>query len=83
MLGGGPGVRALVKHMTWEPARERVFATPSGRAEFSLAPLPDDVDPGQGRLVLTTIRSHDQFNATIYSNDDRYPGLKACAPSCS
>jgi molybdopterin-dependent oxidoreductase alpha subunit len=57
-------------------ARERVFVTPSGRAEFSLAPLPDDVDPGQGRLMLTTVRSHDQFNTTIYSNDDRYRGLK-------
>jgi molybdopterin-dependent oxidoreductase alpha subunit len=57
-------------------ARERVFETPSGRAEFSLAPLPDDVEPGAGRLLLTTIRSHDQFNTTIYSNDDRYRGLK-------
>jgi anaerobic selenocysteine-containing dehydrogenase len=34
------------------------------------------VDPGEGRLVLTTIRSHDQFNTSIYSNDDRYRGLK-------
>jgi molybdopterin-dependent oxidoreductase alpha subunit len=59
-----------------QPARERVFATSSGRAEFSLAPLPDDVEPGDGRLVLTTIRSHDQFNTSIYSNDDRYRGLK-------
>jgi molybdopterin-dependent oxidoreductase alpha subunit len=59
-----------------QPARERVFETPSGRAEFSLAALPDDVDPGEGRLVLATIRSHDQFNTTIYSNDDRYRGLK-------
>jgi molybdopterin-dependent oxidoreductase alpha subunit len=57
-------------------ARERVFLTPSGRADFSLAPLPDDVDPGDGRLVLATIRAHDQFNTTIYSNDDRYRGLK-------
>ena len=59
-----------------QPARDRVFPTASGRAEFSLAPLPADVDPGQGRLLLTTIRSHDQFNTTIYSNDDRYRGLK-------
>jgi molybdopterin-dependent oxidoreductase alpha subunit len=59
-----------------QPARERVFQTPSDRAEFSLAALPDDVDPGNGRLILTTIRSHDQFNTTIYSNDDRYRGLK-------
>jgi anaerobic selenocysteine-containing dehydrogenase len=57
-------------------ARERVFVTPSGRAEFSLALLPDDVDPGEGRLMLMTVRSHDQFNTTIYSNDDRYRGLK-------
>jgi molybdopterin-dependent oxidoreductase alpha subunit len=59
-----------------QPARERVFQTASGRAEFSLAPLPDDVDPGKGRLMLATIRSHDQFNTSIYSNDDRYRGLK-------
>lgn len=57
-------------------ARDRVFQTPSRRAEFSRAPLPDDVHPGEGRLLLTTIRSHDQFNTTIYSNDDRYRGLK-------
>ena len=57
-------------------ARELVFQTPSGSAEFSLAPLPDDLDPGEGRLMLATIRSHDQFNTTIYSNDDRYRGLK-------
>jgi molybdopterin-dependent oxidoreductase alpha subunit len=59
-----------------QPARGRVFKTPSGRAEFSQAPLPDDVDPGKDRLVLATVRSHDQFNTTIYSNDDRYRGLK-------
>ena len=59
-----------------QPARERGFLTPSGRAEFGLAPLPDDVDPGEGRLLLTTVRSHDQFNTTIYSNNDRYRGLK-------
>ena len=59
-----------------QPARERVFTTPSGRAEFSPAPLPDDAEPGEGRLLLTTVRSHDQFNTTIYSNDDRYRGLK-------
>ena len=58
-----------------QPARERDFRTTSGRAEFGLADLPDDVDPGDGRLMLTTIRSHDQFNTTIYSNDDRYRGL--------
>ena len=59
-----------------QPARERIFQSSSGRAEFSVAPLPDDVDPVEGRLTLATVRSHDQFNTTIYSNDDRYRGLK-------
>jgi Molydopterin dinucleotide binding domain len=59
-----------------QAAREPGFLTPSGLAEFSLAPLPGDVDPGDRRLMLATIRSHDQFNTTIYSNDDRYRGLK-------
>jgi hypothetical protein len=56
--------------------KERGFLTSSGRAEFGLAPLPDDAEPGQGRLMLATVRSHDQFNTTIYSNNDRYRGLK-------
>lgn len=59
-----------------QPAREREWLTASSRAEFGVSPLPDDVDPGEGRLMLTTIRSHDQFNTTIYSNDDRYRGLR-------
>jgi anaerobic selenocysteine-containing dehydrogenase len=59
-----------------QPARDRIFKTPTGRAEFSVAPLPTDVNPGEGRLLLATIRSHDQFNTTIYSNDDRYRGLQ-------
>jgi molybdopterin-dependent oxidoreductase alpha subunit len=58
-----------------QPARELVFLTKSGRAELSLAPLPD-VLPPPGRLMLGTMRSHDQFNTTIYSNDDRYRGVK-------
>ncbi|MGA1398926.1 MAG: FdhF/YdeP family oxidoreductase [Phycisphaerales bacterium] len=58
-----------------QPARERVFLTPSGKAEFSLAPLPDSV-PRSGRLLLGTVRSHDQWNTTIYANDDRYRGVR-------
>ncbi|MDQ4117252.1 MAG: FdhF/YdeP family oxidoreductase, partial [Actinomycetota bacterium] len=59
-----------------QPARERVFRTPSGRAEFSTAALPDVVPP-PGTLVLGTMRSHDQWNTTIYSDDDRYRGVKS------
>jgi molybdopterin-dependent oxidoreductase alpha subunit len=58
-----------------QPARERIFLTGTGRAEFSSGPLPD-VIPADGRLMLSTMRSHDQFNTTIYSNDDRYRGVK-------
>jgi anaerobic selenocysteine-containing dehydrogenase len=58
-----------------QPARERVFLTPSGRAEFSTAPLPDTSVP-DGCLILGTMRSHDQWNTTIYSNNDRYRGVR-------
>ncbi|WP_433566126.1 FdhF/YdeP family oxidoreductase [Nocardia sp. CA-151230] len=58
-----------------QPARELVFRTPSGRAEFSTAPLPQ---PAQNADVLTlaTMRSHDQWNTTIYSDNDRYRGIE-------
>lgn len=59
-----------------QPARERDFRTPSGRAEFSHAPLPDVIPEDADVLVLQTMRSHDQWNTTIYSNDDRYRGVK-------
>ena len=58
-----------------QPARELVFHTPTGTAEISTAPLPDVV-PAAGGLVLGTMRSHDQWNTTIYSDDDRYRGVK-------
>ncbi|MGW1993694.1 FdhF/YdeP family oxidoreductase [Embleya sp. NPDC001921] len=58
-----------------QPARELVFLTPSGRAEFSAAPLPDVV-PAPGTLALGTMRSHDQWNTTIYSDNDRYRGIE-------
>src|SRR5215469_17046668 len=58
-----------------QPARELVFLTPTGRATFSCAPLPDILPP-KGKLKLATMRSHDQFNTTIYSDNDRYRGVK-------
>ena len=54
--------------------RQGHFPTKSGKANFTLHPLPDNhLEPGQ--LVMTTIRSHDQFNTTIYGLDDRYRGI--------
>ncbi|MER8184489.1 FdhF/YdeP family oxidoreductase [Kitasatospora sp. NPDC094015] len=58
-----------------QPARVREFHTASGRAEFCLSALPD-VLPPDGMLVLSTMRSHDQWNTTVYSDDDRYRGVK-------
>lgn len=58
-----------------QAARERIFRTPTGKAEFASEPLVD-VLPAEGTLMLSTMRSHDQFNTTIYSNDDRYRGVK-------
>ncbi|MGH8048979.1 MAG: FdhF/YdeP family oxidoreductase, partial [Chthoniobacterales bacterium] len=58
-----------------QPARELVFLTDTSRANFSTAPLAD-VAPAAGRLLLGTMRSHDQWNTTIYSDDDRYRGVK-------
>jgi molybdopterin-dependent oxidoreductase alpha subunit len=58
-----------------QPARELVFLTESGRANFSSSQLADSA-PKAGRLLLGTVRSHDQWNTTIYSDDDRYRGVK-------
>jgi anaerobic selenocysteine-containing dehydrogenase len=58
-----------------QPARELVFLTDTGRANFSSPPLADAA-PKTGRLLLGTVRSHDQWNTTIYSDDDRYRGVK-------
>jgi anaerobic selenocysteine-containing dehydrogenase len=56
-------------------ARELVFQTSSGKANFSAAALHDNSIPA-GKLMLGTMRSHDQFNTTVYSDNDRYRGVK-------
>ncbi|MGW3684869.1 FdhF/YdeP family oxidoreductase [Streptomyces sp. NPDC005125] len=57
------------------PRDSRRFPTATGKANFTAAPveypeLPED------RLLLQTLRSHDQYNTTIYGLDDRYRGIK-------
>lgn len=56
------------------PPRESVFPTAAGKALFKASPL-NTIELPEGRLMLTTIRSHDQFNTTIYGLDDRYRGI--------
>ena len=55
-------------------AKERVWNTPNSKANFSSAPL-DSFRTSAGRFLLQTLRSHDQFNTTIYGLDDRYRGI--------
>jgi molybdopterin-dependent oxidoreductase alpha subunit len=50
------------------------FNTDTKRAKFTVHPIPEH-DLSSGKLLLTTIRSHDQFNTTIYSENDRYRGI--------
>jgi molybdopterin-dependent oxidoreductase alpha subunit len=59
------------------PPTERVWKTASGKAQFIPFPAPNEDAPiaGEGTLILTTIRSHDQYNTTIYGLDDRYRGV--------
>ncbi|WP_455926367.1 FdhF/YdeP family oxidoreductase [Pseudomonas putida] len=63
-------------------AAQRVWKTASGKAQFTASLLPDDlVDAGVRRmnitpdLILQTMRSHDQYNTTLYGLDDRYRGV--------
>ncbi|RNL81409.1 FdhF/YdeP family oxidoreductase [Nocardioides marmorisolisilvae] len=58
------------------PRDRREFPTATGKARFTVNAL-DPLQVPPGHLLLQTIRSHDQFNTTIYGLDDRYRGIKA------
>ncbi|MFI7149077.1 FdhF/YdeP family oxidoreductase [Nonomuraea sp. NPDC050022] len=58
------------------PRDERRFPTATGRANFTVNEL-EVLRVPPGRLLLQTVRSHDQYNTTIYGLDDRYRGVKA------
>jgi len=60
------------------PASRREWRTPSGRANFIVAPRdgrPLARPDAENVLVLATVRSHDQYNTTIYGKNDRYRGV--------
>jgi molybdopterin-dependent oxidoreductase alpha subunit len=57
------------------PARERQFNLPGDRARFTVQPL--DQEPlAVGQFLLTTVRSHDQFNTAVFALNDRYRGIR-------
>jgi len=57
------------------PHDTRTFATPTGKARFTINP-PDAVEVPEGHLLLQTIRSQDQFNTSVYGLNDRYRGIR-------
>lgn len=57
------------------PPRQRSFPTSSGRAQFAATDVVR-IEKSEDELLMTTIRSHDQFNTTIYAENDRYRGIK-------
>jgi anaerobic selenocysteine-containing dehydrogenase len=69
-LGPGKPLRLV------SPARARQFATDSGKARLTItqahAMTPERPE---GALLLTTVRSHDQHNTTVYSHGDRERGI--------
>jgi molybdopterin-dependent oxidoreductase alpha subunit len=60
------------------PASERIWRTPNGKANFIVSQGLDGDPRGRepGALKLATIRSHDQYNTTIYGFNDRYRGIR-------
>ncbi|WP_020105877.1 FdhF/YdeP family oxidoreductase [Nocardia sp. 348MFTsu5.1] len=57
------------------PRDSRTFETDSGRGEFAVSPI-DALQVPPNHLILQTLRSHDQFNTTIYGFSDRYRGIE-------
>jgi molybdopterin-dependent oxidoreductase alpha subunit len=61
-------------HLPNPPRDSRTWRTRTGRANFVVAPIPaSPVRPGE--YLMMTIRTHDQFNTTVYGLDDRYRGV--------
>ena len=57
------------------PKDTQSFSTNDGKANFTVTKIPENSNP-EGYLTMMTIRSHDQYNTTIYGLDDRYRGIK-------
>ena len=64
---GGFQLRNAASHREWKTA--------TGRANFIANPLPD-LSVAPGRLRLMTLRSHNQYNTTVYDSGDRYRGIE-------
>jgi molybdopterin-dependent oxidoreductase alpha subunit len=54
---------------------EGEFPTDTGKAKFTAHAAPS-MEMVPGELLMMTVRSHDQYNTTVYGNDDRYRGVR-------
>lgn len=67
-------IRDDVFYLPNAPRDTRTWNTPTKKANFTVAPIPRrELAPGE--FVMMTIRTHDQFNTTVYGLDDRYRGV--------
>ncbi|WP_082046223.1 FdhF/YdeP family oxidoreductase [Arthrobacter sp. L77] len=57
------------------PRDSRTFNTPTGKAVLTVNDL-EYLERPEGTLILQSLRSHDQWNTTIYGHNDRYRGIK-------
>jgi molybdopterin-dependent oxidoreductase alpha subunit len=57
------------------PPHEGTFPTDSGKAKFFTSQI-EKIELEPGELLMTTIRAHDQFNTTVYDENDRYRGIR-------
>ncbi|QYM78637.1 FdhF/YdeP family oxidoreductase [Horticoccus luteus] len=67
-------IREGIFYLPNAPRDRREWRTATGKANFVAAPIPRRL-VGEGEFVMMTIRTHDQFNTTIYGLDDRYRGV--------
>ncbi|MBD7996578.1 FdhF/YdeP family oxidoreductase [Arthrobacter sp. Sa2CUA1] len=80
VIPGFEGFEAKIRHggggfvLPNGPRDGRKFATATGKARFTANELQYPRVP-EGRLILQTLRAHDQYNTTIYAKDDRYRGI--------
>ncbi len=69
-----PRIRAGMFYLPNAPRDRREWRTKNGKANFVVAAIPPSTTR-PGEYMMMTIRSHDQFNTTIYGLDDRYRGV--------
>lgn len=80
VVGGCENYNERIRHeggfvLAHGPRDSRTFPTPTGRAVLTVNEL-EPVERPAGTLILQSIRSHDQFNTTIYGHNDRYRGIR-------